>query len=73
MRRDTMSWWRGRNRRVSSVRDGHRCGVWLSRRVMTLKFSLLRGPKTSINAIFHPQPPFSISRLTESPAANDPL
>jgi hypothetical protein len=41
---------------------GHDGGIGLSRRWTALKFSILCGPKTSVNAIFHPQPPFSISR-----------
>jgi hypothetical protein len=44
-------------------------GSWLSGRRMTLKVSLLGGPKTSINAIFHPQPPFSMPRRINWPAA----
>ena len=43
-------------------RGGRDGDLGLSRRWTALKFSILCGPKTSINAIFHPQPPFSISR-----------
>jgi hypothetical protein len=35
---------------------------------MILKLSVLRGSKTSVNAIFHPQPPFSISRRMQNVA-----
>ena len=43
-------------------RGGRDDDIGLSRRWTALKFSILCGPKTSVNAIFHPQPPFSISR-----------
>jgi hypothetical protein len=62
----------GRRNHLGRRRMRHGCRIRLSRRWMGLKFSLLRGPKTSVNAIFHPQPPFSISRRTKSRAANNP-
>jgi hypothetical protein len=46
-------------------RGGRDGDLGLSRRWTALKFSILCGPKTSVNAIFHPQPPFSMSPRTE--------
>jgi hypothetical protein len=66
---------RGGVRRRGGVLGGHRrrsarlSRGRLSRRSMGLKLSLLCGSKTSVNAIFHPQPPFSISRRTGLPPA----
>jgi hypothetical protein len=48
--------------RLWDGRAGHVGGIGLNRRWTALKFSILCGSKTSVNAIFHPQPPFSISR-----------
>src|SRR5580704_7597971 len=50
-------------------RTGHDGRIGLSRRWTALKFSILCGSKTSVNAIFHPQPPFSISRRQKLHAA----